>query len=103
MGEDVKSLIYEFGNQKKIFFVHIRDVEGDSSDFRETFHDNGPTDMVEMFKAYQDVRLEVPLRSDHVPTMAGESNEQHGYAMKGNLFGIGYMMGIMEALQIPAN
>lgn len=103
MGEDVKSLIYEFGNQKKIFFVHIRDVEGDSSDFRETFHDNGPTDMVEMFKAYQDVQLEVPLRSDHVPTMAGESNEQHGYAMKGNLFGIGYMMGIMEALQIPTN
>ena len=103
MGEDVKSLIHEFGSNGKIFFVHIRDVIGSSSNFRETFHDNGPTDMVDLFRAYKDARIDVPLRSDHVPTMAGESNEQHGYAMKGNLFGIGYLAGIMEALDIPSD
>ncbi|WP_017258851.1 mannonate dehydratase [Pedobacter arcticus] len=101
MGENVKSLIHEFGSQQKIFFVHIRDVEGNASDFKETFHDNGPTNMVDMFKAYQNTGIDVPVRSDHVPTMAGENNEQHGYAMKGNLFGIGYMKGIMETLGIP--
>ena len=100
MGEDVSSLVHEFGNNQWIHFVHLRDVAGTASDFRETFHDNGPTDMVRMFKAYQQVGFNGPLRSDHVPTMAGESNEQHGYAMKGNLFGIGYMKGIMEALNI---
>jgi mannonate dehydratase len=100
MGEDVKSLIHEFGAQQKIFFVHIRDIAGTPENFRETFHDNGPTDMVEMFRAYQKEGIDVPIRSDHVPTMAGEDNEQHGYAMKGNLFGIGYMKGIMETLNI---
>lgn len=100
MGEDVKSLIQEFGSQDKIFFVHIRDVVGNSNNFRETFHDNGPTDMVAMFKAYNDIGYDGPIRSDHVPTMAGESNEQNGYEMKGNLFGIGYMKGIMEAVGI---
>ena len=103
MGEDVKSLIHEFGSKRKIFYVHIRDVEGTSSNFRETFHDNGPTNMVEMYSAYRDVDFEGPIRSDHVPTMAGELNSQHGYEMKGNLFGIGYMKGIMDALNIPLN
>jgi mannonate dehydratase len=29
--------------------------------------------------------------------MAGESNENFGYEMKGNLFGIGYKKGLMDA------
>jgi mannonate dehydratase len=98
MGENVKDLIHEFAG--RIHFVHIRDIEGNANHFRETFHDNGPTDMVDMFKAYQSAGFAGSLRSDHVPTMAGENNSQHGYTMKGNLFGIGYMKGIMEALQI---
>jgi mannonate dehydratase len=56
--------------------------------------------MVDLFRAYQNAGINVPIRSDHVPTMAGESNASHGYEMKGNLFGIGYMKGIMEALKI---
>ncbi len=98
MGEDVPALIEEF--KDRIHFVHIRDVVGTPNHFRETFHDNGPTDMVALFKAYKAIGFKGPIRSDHVPTMAGESNQQHGYAMKGNLFGIGYMKGIMEALEM---
>jgi len=100
MGENVPALIKEFGNAGRIHFVHIRDISGNAQSFRETFHDNGPTDMVAMFKSYRDIGFVGPVRSDHVPTMAGENNLQHGYAMKGNLFGIGYMKGIMETLGI---
>ncbi len=97
MNEPVLELIHEFGAQKKIFFVHIRDVMGTPENFRETFHDNGPTDMFKMMAAYQKIGFEGVIRSDHVPTMAGERNEHIGYEMKGNLFGIGYMKGLMEA------
>ncbi len=103
MGEEVAALIQEFGSTNKIHFVHIRDIKGNASHFRETFHDNGPTDMVDLFKSYKAIGFDGPLRSDHVPTMAGESNQLHGYAMKGNLFGIGYIKGIMEALEIPVS
>ncbi|MBR5839845.1 MAG: mannonate dehydratase, partial [Victivallales bacterium] len=48
MGEDVFKLIPEFG--KRIFFLHFRDVTGSKTCFRETFHDNGPTDMVELLR-----------------------------------------------------
>ena len=98
MGEDVHSLIHEFGKRKKIFFVHIRDVVGTAHNFRETFHDNGPTNMFLMMKAYKETGFDGPLRSDHVPTMFGESNKHVGYEMKGNLFGIGYIKGLMDAL-----
>lgn len=100
MGEDVKALISEFGERKKIFFVHIRDVEGDRNNFRETFHDDGPTDMPDMLRAYRDAGFTGPLRSDHVPSMAGDDNTHHGYTINGSLFGIGYIKGIMDALEI---
>ena len=104
MQEDVPALIRKFGREK-IFFVHIRDVVGTPADFRETFHDNGPTDMYAAMKAYYEVGIDVPLRSDHVPTMAGETNYHAGYEMKGNLFGIGYIKGLMEACawHLPTN
>ncbi|MBC8033632.1 MAG: mannonate dehydratase, partial [Chitinophagaceae bacterium] len=98
MNEDVLSLIGEFGSGKRIFFVHIRDVVGTPQEFRETFHDNGPTDMFRMMQAYKEIGFAGPLRSDHVPSMAGETNAQHGYEMKGSLFGIGYIKGLMDAL-----
>ena len=104
MGVNVPALIDEW--KDRIRFVHIRDVVGTPDQFRETFHDNGPTDMVAAFRAYRDAGFTGPIRSDHVPTMAGETNrndgpQAHGYEMKGNLFGIGYMKGIMDALTIP--
>lgn len=98
MNEDVISLVHEFGRMKKIFFVHVRDVLGSCGDFRETFHDNGPTDMFQVMKAYREIGFDGPLRSDHVPTMAGESNQHFGYEMKGNLFGIGYIRGLIDAV-----
>lgn len=100
MGEDVKALISEFGQRKKIFFVHIRDVEGNRNNFKETFHDDGPTNMPDMFRAYRDAGFTGPLRSDHVPSMAGDDNTQHGYTINGSLFGVGYIKGIIDALEI---
>ena len=101
MGEDIQALVREFGGQGKIFFVHLRDVRGTGERFRETFHDNGPTDMAEMLKLYHEVGFRGPIRPDHAPTLADESNRRPGYAMQGKVFAIGYMKGIAQALNIP--
>jgi mannonate dehydratase len=50
MGENIEALAREWCTQKKIFFVHFRDIEGQGKHFRETFHDNGPTDMAKMLQ-----------------------------------------------------
>ncbi len=97
MGEDIAALAREWCAEKKIFFVHFRDVEGTREHFRETFHDNGPTDMVEMLRVYAESGFDGPMRPDHAPTMEGESNTNPGYAMVGKIFACGYMKGIMKA------
>jgi len=101
MGEEIASLAREWCTQNKIFFVHFRDVEGTRDHFRETFHDNGPSDMVQMLQVYGSCGFSGPMRPDHAPTLEGESNERPGYAMAGKLFAIGYMKGVLQASGIP--
>ena len=103
MNENALTILRKYGKNEKIFFVHIRDVVGTPENFRETFHDNGPTNMFKFMQAYKEIGYTGPLRSDHVPTMAGESNYNIGYEMKGNLFGIGYIKGLMHACGIETN
>jgi mannonate dehydratase len=101
MGEDVGALIREWGVSKKIFFVHIRDVDGTRNHFRETFHDSGPTNLTESLALYNKYGFDGPMRPDHAPTLEGESNARPGYAMIGKVFAVGYMKGAMDALGIP--
>ena len=83
---------------KKIQFVHFRNTTGKPTHFRETFHDNGPTDMPKLLAHLQMCAPDCLIRPDHTPTMAGESNESFGYTMQGNLFATGYLRGILETL-----
>ncbi len=96
LGADLPDTIRRFGN--RIHFVHCRDVAGTVSDFRETFPDNGPTDMVRVFQAYRDIGYRGLIRSDHVPQLITERGENDGYGMHGNIYAIGYIKGLMEPL-----
>lgn len=98
MGENIPETIRYFGKKGKIHFVHFRDVRGDRNHFEETFHDDGKTDMYQAMKAYYELGFKGPMRPDHVPTMAGDSNEHPGYSNIGALFAIGYMRGLIEAI-----
>lgn len=101
MGCDVPQWIHRFGDAQKIFFVHFRDVRGTADCFEETFQDEGPSDMPALLKHYHDVGFDGPIRVDHVPTMAGERNDTHGYSVLGRLFALGYLKGVAQALKIP--
>ena len=101
MGCDVAAWARRFASRGKLFFVHFRDVRGTAMRFEETFHDDGPTDMPAMLKLYHELGFTGPLRVDHVPTMAGETNAQPGYETLGRLFAIGYTRGVVQALKIP--
>ena len=101
MGENIEALAREWCTESKIFFVHFRDVEGTREHFVEKFHDDGPTDMARMLRAYHESGFDGPMRPDHAPTMEDESNDNPGYAILGKLFALGYMKGIMDGLNIP--
>lgn len=98
MGEDVVETAKKFGD--KIFFVHFRNCKGTVTNFRETFHDNGELDMARMIRTYKELGLNVPIRVDHVPVMAGEQGGVAGYTALGRLYAIGYLKGLLEAQSI---
>jgi mannonate dehydratase len=101
MGEDIYEVAREFCEQGKVFFIHFRDIEGTAERFHETFHDNGPTDMPRMLEIYSRAGVNIPIRPDHAPTLSGEDEQSHGYGMQGKIFAFGYMIGIMDSLNIP--
>jgi mannonate dehydratase len=98
MTDDLPALIRRLGASGRIFFVHFRDVAGDRRRFVEVFHDDGPTDMLACMRAYRDIGFAGPLRPDHVPALAGETNESFGYETLGRLFAVGYITGLREAV-----
>ena len=95
MGVDVLSAIRRLGPH--IRYVHFRDVRGTPQSFTETFHDNGPTDMVAAMRAYREIGFHGPIRADHVPQLVGEDEGEPGYTTKGRLFAWGFMRGLMQA------
>jgi len=97
MGEDVDRVIRDMAD--KIFFIHFRNTVGNLTQFRETFHDNGALDMAHLIRLYTELGIDVPIRVDHVPTLVGEDTAVAGYAALGRLFAIGYLKGLLEAVQ----
>jgi mannonate dehydratase len=98
MGADIPTVVKYFGKRDLIHFVHFRNVRGGKMNFVETFHDEGQIDMYAAMKAYIDIGFKGPLRPDHVPTMAGDSNERPGYSALGSLYAAGYIRGLIEAV-----
>jgi len=98
MGVDIPATIRRLGPH--IRYVHFRDVRGSGpAQFVETFHDNGPTDMVAAMAAYREAGFTGPMRPDHVPQLIGEEHGEPGYTMLGRLFAYSYMRGLMQSAE----
>lgn len=100
MGEDLYEVIPKLSD--KIFFIHFRNAIGNKYKFNETFHDNGLIDMPNIIRLYKKCGIDVPIRVDHVPLMAGEKGGTAGYTALGRLFAIGYLKGILESTESEA-
>lgn len=98
MGADLVETAKHFG--KRIAFIHVRDVEGDKTDFTELFHDQGTTDQFELMRTYRALGLDVPVRGDHVPEMEGDRLLTEdcipGYFTMGRLFANGYLKALIK-------
>ncbi len=96
MTDDLPGVIRHFGEQKKLHFLHIRDVQGTPDNFQETFHDDGKSDLAACFRAYRDVGYDGVFRPDHYPKMGDDSfADELGIA---RLFAVGYLKGLREAV-----
>jgi mannonate dehydratase len=109
--EEIFDVIRYFGNRKKIFNVHIRNITGHRDRFFETFPDDGDVDMVRAALTYKEVGYEGMLMPDHVPLVGldgrgadyaynygGSSSTADGH-LESFAFAYGYIRGLIQAVE----
>ena len=89
MGKNVIEAIRYFGERRKIFKVHLRNVDTPLPHFTETFLDDGYMNMYTVVKELNKVQFDGIVTPDHVPLMINNS-------YVGKAFTIGYMKALVE-------
>ena len=109
--EEIFDVIRYFGQRKKIFNVHFRNIKGRRDRFTEAFPDDGDIDMPRAVRTYREVGYEGMLMPDHVPLVRGSGTEAayaynlggHNAVGDGHLesfaFAYGYLRGLIQAVQ----
>ena len=95
-GVDVYESIEKFASINKIAYVHFRNVRGKYPDYREVFVDEGDVDMVKALKLYKKHGFDGIFMPDHTPAFT--ACPESPYAATAHA--IGYMKGIMQALDV---
>ena len=94
--EEVLRAIRIFGEKKRIFNVHFRDVQGCGEDFRECFLDEGNCDPALVLKALRDVGYQGFIMDDHSPKLINDN--KWGALGRANSFG--YLKGMLQMLEL---
>ena len=89
--EEIFDVIRWFGERKKLFHVHFRNIRGKKLDFVETFPDEGDIDMLQAARVYREVDYPYMLVPDHVPWIAGENSSGVAFA-----FCLGYIAAVLQ-------
>ena len=92
-GDEIFDVIRYFGNRRKIFNVHFRNIRGGFLNFQETFIDDGDVDMLKAMRVYKEVGFDGMMMPDHVPRIEGDANSFQGFA-----FALGYIKALIAAV-----
>jgi mannonate dehydratase len=95
--EEILDVIRYFGQRKKIFNVHFRNIAGGFLNFRETFIDDGDVDMLRAMRVYREVGYDGMMMPDHVPSIEGDVERLQGFA-----FAFGYIKALIAAVAAEA-
>lgn len=92
--EEIFDVIRYFGERKKIFNVHFRNIKGGLGNFVEVFPDEGDINMIQALKVYKDVGYEYMIMPDHVPGIGGPEARKVGFA-----YTFGYIHAALQAVE----
>jgi mannonate dehydratase len=98
-GEGVLDAIEWFGRQNRIFYVHLRDVQGTCENFTECFIDEGNCDVFATVRKLKEVDFHGFIIDDHVPRMVNDSPWGH----RGRAFATGYIKAMVDVVNCLAD
>jgi mannonate dehydratase len=90
---EIHDVIRYFGERKKIFNIHFRNIKGHRDDFYETFPDEGDVDMAAVMRTLRDVDYPYMVMPDHMPQHEDDPGQRQAFA-----FGYGYIRALIQAV-----
>ena len=90
---EIHEAIRYFGQRKKIFNIHFRNIRGGRDDFQEVYLDNGDMNMYHVIRTLYEVDYEYMVMADHVPRHPDDPGGQQAYA-----FSYGYIKALIQAI-----
>lgn len=92
---EICELIRYFGQRKKIFNIHFRNIRGRCDSFQEVFLDEGDLNMVEVARTLREVDYPYMVMPDHVPSHPDDPRGLQAFA-----YASGYIKGVLQSLEI---
>jgi mannonate dehydratase len=102
MTGDPTDAIRRLGEAGKIFYVHFRDVDGLSPNFRECFLGEGNYDPAAAMRALRDVGFDGFIIDDHAPMVEGDGYGEEEWNFRGHGHATGYLQGLLAAVATEA-
>ena len=90
---DIHGVIRYFGERKKIFNIHFRNIQGGLRKFVEVFPDEGDVDMLEVLRTLKEVDYPYMIMPDHVPQISGPEARRVAFA-----YTYGYIHAALQAV-----
>jgi hypothetical protein len=90
---EIHDVIRYFGQRKKIFNIHFRNIRGKRDDFQEVYMDNGDMNMFEVIRTLHEVDYQYMVMADHVPRHPDDPGGRQAYA-----FTYGYIKALLQAV-----
>ena len=91
-GKEIYDIIEYFGLRKKIFSIHMRNIQGGRDHFTEVFPDEGAVDFYKVIKILRDVQYPYSILPDHMPQHPDDPKNWQAFA-----FGYGYIKALIQA------
>lgn len=89
---DIYEVVDHYSRQRRLGYVHLRNVTGKAPHYRETFIDDGAVDVMRVLQILQRNGFEGVIIPDHTPQMACAAPWHAGMA-----FALGYLKAALNA------
>jgi mannonate dehydratase len=89
---EIFDVIRYFGQKKKIFNVHFRNIRGRRDTFQEVYPDEGDIDMLKVMRVLQEIGYQGMIMPDHIPSHPDDPGNLQALA-----FAFGYIHALIQA------
>ena len=99
-GTEFYEILQYFGERKKVFNIHFRNIRGGLHNFQEVWPDEGHLDMHKVAQVLRDVEYPYMLMPDHAPSHPDDKAPQgvSGRVRQAWAFQFGYIIALIQAV-----